>query len=78
MNCEIHHWNYNELESFFILPKRTHSRIHKFIEVDEKLGYFKLKNTEEYLDTFEKHKFFIESNTAILEKYGNIVGTLNK
>ena len=76
-DCEIHHWNYNLIESFFILPKRTHSRIHAFIELDQDLKFFKLKSSGEFLDTFEKHREFIESNTAILAKYGCIVGTLN-
>jgi hypothetical protein len=72
-NCEIHHWNYNKPDSFFILPKKTHSRIHNLIVYQSDTKIFKLKTGNELLDTLEKHKLFILSNENIISKFGSII-----
>ena len=32
---EIHHWNYNKINSFFILSRKAHKLIHKFVRVGD-------------------------------------------
>ena len=61
-NIELHHWNYNEPKSVFILDRRTHARLHKLIERPENSNIFVVKKTREILDTIKKHKEFIMKN----------------
>lgn len=51
---ELHHWNYNKLKSFFILPRKYHKLFHKTITFDLDKLIFK-NNNGVFLDTFEKH-----------------------
>ena len=32
---ELHHWNYNQIYSVFILTKRQHHRIHKYLKKND-------------------------------------------
>lgn len=54
---EIHHWNYNFLESVFILDISVHKKIHRFLSFDKSSLCFLLN--EQLLDTKEKHLNFI-------------------
>lgn len=53
----VHHWNYDLIYSFFILNKDFHRFIHTLLIADGKL--FKIKKTNEILDTKEKHLQFL-------------------
>ena len=64
---ELHHWNYNLLNSFFILSKKAHKRIHKYIYVNEedKYVYLKSDNTK-----IENEQMAIEITKKILIENG--------
>lgn len=53
--CCFHHWNYNE-QTVIILDRRSHSRIHKLLDADGSM--FRVKETSELLDSFDKHYQF--------------------
>lgn len=59
-----HHWNYNELNNFFVLTDKQHRKIHGFLTLDEELLLFR-DHFDDLLDTKEKHLKFIESVLAI-------------
>lgn len=41
---EIHHWNYDKILSIFILTRRQHRKIHKFLKrVDKVLWMLEMK-----------------------------------
>lgn len=50
---EAHHWNYNKRNSVFILDRRGHKLVHKYLKFDKETNAFKYNN--EILDTLEKH-----------------------
>lgn len=54
---EIHHWNYNFIESIFILDISVHKRIHKILSFDDISLCFLYNN--QLIDTKEKHRNFI-------------------
>ena len=53
-----HHWNYNLLTDIFILERRFHKTLHKYLEFDENTLCFRIKDGE-LLDTRLKHEKFI-------------------
>jgi len=63
---ELHHWNYNKIKDFFVLSKRAHKLIHKYMQVNEETGLYITKNGV-VLDTKTKHFNFILN---ILESKG--------
>jgi hypothetical protein len=54
---EIHHWNYNLEYDVFLLDRREHSLIHKYLIFDEDTKMFFANDI--LLDTKEKHKEFL-------------------
>lgn len=56
---ELHHWNYNQIYSVFILPKRQHRRIHKYIKKNDKNVFIDVRNGN-ILDTKEKHLEYMQ------------------
>ena len=53
-----HHWNYNLLKDVFVIDKKLHRKLHKYITLDQESLCF---NTIEgnLLDTREKHENYI-------------------
>lgn len=64
---ELHHWNYNIINSFFILSRKAHKMIHKFIYVNEDdfCTYLKSDNTK-----IENEQMAIEITKMILIENG--------
>lgn len=64
---ELHHWNYNIINSFFILSRKAHKMIHKFIYVNEDdfCTYLKSDNTK-----IENEQMAIEITRKILIENG--------
>lgn len=56
-NKEIHHWNYNKMGSIFIVSRRLHKLIHKFIKLDSLNKIFNFE--DQSLDTKDKHRSYI-------------------
>lgn len=56
---ESHHWNYNLQFDVFILSRRAHKLVHKFLEYEPEIKLFINTINGELLDTKEKHKQFI-------------------
>ena len=56
---EIHHWNYDKILSIFILTRRQHRKIHKFLKRVDKV-FVDVRN-EIVLDTKEKHFEYMKS-----------------
>lgn len=52
-SIELHHWNYNDMDSVFVLEKCLHRRLHKSITLNMDEGIY-YKGTEK-LDTISKH-----------------------
>jgi len=69
---EIHHWNYNLLESVFILNVSIHKKIHKLLIFDDESKCFIYKN--ELLDTKEKHESFLVDQIIKMNKKCNLIG----
>ena len=70
---EAHHWNYNKPKSVFLLSRKAHHRIHRYMSVnrDNKFCYthdgIKLETEEQAKEYFEK----------ILSQYDDIKESLN-
>lgn len=63
---EIHHWNYNKINSFFILSRKAHKLIHKFVYVGEDFYlYLQSNNTK-----FENEEVAIRLTKEILVSNG--------
>lgn len=62
---EVHHWNYEEILSFFILAKRQHRKIHKYLKKSNNLFIDTRKDA--VLDTKEKHLEYMED---VIKEYG--------
>lgn len=56
---EAHHWNYNLTKQGFILTRKMHKLIHRYIKFDTETKCFKFKDM--LLDSIEKHRNFINS-----------------
>lgn len=56
-----HHWSYNDehLKDIIPLPKKIHQELHELLVFDKELLIFKVKSDGYYLDTKEKHLFFL-------------------
>jgi hypothetical protein len=52
-NKEAHHWNYNFKNNVFILNRRSHGVIHKYLIFDEATNLFKYNGV--LIDSAEKH-----------------------
>lgn len=61
---EAHHWSYDHLKSVFLIGRREHKLIHKYLVKDENIGMFYYNG--ELLDTKEKHRKVME---MIFEKH---------
>ena len=61
---EAHHWSYNHLKSVFLIGRREHKLIHKYLVKDENTSMFYYNG--ELLDTKEKHRKVME---MIFEKH---------
>lgn len=55
---EIHHWDYNLLENFFVLTRSAHSTLHRHLVVNEETGLFSTLQGD-LLDTKQKHLNYI-------------------
>lgn len=51
--CELHHWNYNLIDSVIVLDKRLHHRLHSVIKLNVEEGVYYYNG--ERLDTIDKH-----------------------
>lgn len=62
LGMEAHHWNYNDeyLKDVFILDRKQHRNIHRFLTLDLNKRIF-LDTDGNYLDTKQKHSDFIKS-----------------
>lgn len=56
---EAHHWNYNRPTDVFILDRREHKYIHKFLTFDKESGMFLYNGM--LLDSKDKHREFLRS-----------------
>lgn len=55
---EAHHWDYDCLKSGFILSRRAHKLIHKYLKLDNENRFFFYG--ENLIDTKEKHRIFMD------------------
>lgn len=62
LGMEAHHWNYNDefIKDVFILDRKVHKNIHRFLTLDLEKRIF-LDTDGNYLDTKQKHSDFIKS-----------------
>ena len=60
-NKEVHHWNYNLENDIFILSRRAHSLIHKYIVFDDETKMFKRKSDLSLIKTKDEHFLFIKA-----------------
>ncbi len=58
---EKHHWSYNEEHyiDIIFLSKKEHMKAHRFIVYDQERMMYRRYDTNELLDTKEKHESFI-------------------
>ena len=63
---EVHHWNYNDILSFFILTRRQHHRIHKYLRKNENNLFVDERNGD-ILDSHEKHLTYMQE---VIKEYG--------
>jgi hypothetical protein len=61
-NAEKHHWSYNEehYKSVIWLTKPHHMKAHRFIIYDQERMMYRRIDTNELLDTIEKHETYIK------------------
>ena len=62
---ELHHWNYNDLFSVIALNKRVHAQLHLLLDYNKNEKIFYVKETNEKLDTIQKHCEFIQKQFKI-------------
>lgn len=58
---EKHHWSYNEdhYKDLIFITKKHHMKAHRFIVYDQERMMYRRYDTNELLDTKEKHESFI-------------------
>ena len=58
---EKHHWSYNEdhYKDLIFITKKQHMKAHRFIVYDQERMMYRRYDTNELLDTKEKHESFI-------------------
>jgi hypothetical protein len=58
---EKHHWSYNEdhYKDLIFITKKHHMKAHRFIVYDQERMMYRMYDTNELLDTKEKHESFI-------------------
>lgn len=56
-NEVLHHWNYDKLKSFFVIPSEFHRFIHTLLVPKDKM--FIEEKTNTLLDSIELHKEFL-------------------
>lgn len=66
---ECHHWNYNLPNDIFIIARRKHKLIHKYMKFDKETKMFINSETGELLDSREKHYDFI---VEVFRKNGHV------
>lgn len=61
-SAEKHHWSYNEqhYKDVIWVTKKHHSKAHRFIIYDQEQMMYRRFDTNELLDTKERHQKFIE------------------
>jgi hypothetical protein len=66
---EGHHWSYNDdhVKDVIPLTKREHGKAHRFLVYDQERMMYRRYNTNELLDTREKHETFIRWCISNLE-----------
>ena len=64
-NLELHHWDYKNLDSVFVLDRRLHRRLHKAITLNLEEGIYYFGQVK--LDSAEKHERVIY---GICDEYG--------
>jgi hypothetical protein len=67
-NIELHHWSYDQkyLRDIILMKKKEHRRLHQLLKLDLNNKIFLVKETNESLDTKQKHiDFIIKSNFKI-------------
>lgn len=57
---EIHHWNYDNLLSFFILTRRQHHKIHKYLKKTDENVFVDVRDGS-ILDTHIKHLEYMQN-----------------
>jgi hypothetical protein len=61
IGLEKHHWSYNEqhYKDLIFITKKQHMKAHRFIVYDQERMMYRRYDTNELLDTKEKHELFI-------------------
>jgi len=61
LGLEKHHWSYNEqhYKDLIFVTKKQHMKAHRFIIYDQERMMYRRCDTNELLDTKEKHELFI-------------------
>ena len=57
---EAHHWNYNLQNDVFIMPKRAHRLIHKYLLYDENTKMFFDSRAMNLIESMPSHLLFIK------------------
>lgn len=62
INAEKHHWSYNEehFKDVIWLTKQHHKKAHRFLVYDQERLLYRRYDTNELLDTKERHEGFIK------------------
>lgn len=60
--CHLHHWSYNitDLVSLIELPVKEHHKLHRYMVYDQERLMYRRIDTNELLDTKEKHIAYYE------------------
>lgn len=72
-NYELHHWDYNNLDSVFALDSSFHAKIHRKLIFDENTLCYKNYYTNGLLDSKDKHLMFLV-NMARELKNNTLIG----
>jgi hypothetical protein len=68
-SLERHHWSYNEehFKDIVWLTKKEHMKAHRFLIYDQERKMYRRHDTNELLDTKERHELFIRENIKTRE-----------
>lgn len=60
-SMEAHHWSYNEVhwKDVIILSPKDHAKAHRYMVYDQERFMYRKHDTNELLDTKEKHLYYI-------------------
>ena len=59
---ELHHYDYNKINCFFVVDKSDHRRIHTMIELNNDSLCFIDKGSGEHINTLSKHMQILDCN----------------